>query len=602
MAKTESTPPSAARRALNAVRPWFLVAGGFSLVTNLLVMVSPLYSYQLFDRVLGSAHIETLVFLTLIAAFAFLILGWLDGLRSSLLARIGTRFERQLAGTLVETGVNGAVLGAPVGGQALRDLSQIRSFIGGPAIGPLFDAPWAPIFIIVMFMLHWALGVTALLSAIILFGLALTNEKMLRKPTTEANKLQVTAQRQAEGAIRSAETVRAMGMLPQLLVRWRRDQEAALQGQERGSDLSAIISGSSKFVRMFVQTLVMAVGAYLLLHGELTSGGMIAGSMLLSRALAPVEQAISSWRQFISARQSYQSIEKILVALPKRQDGLALPPPTGTVQIDKLVFLTPQGKTPIIKRVSFEIAAGEVLGMVGPSASGKSTLCRLLVGIYPPSDGAVRFDGADLAQWTPEALGPYIGYLPQVVDLFPGTVAENIARMTSNPDSEQVVAAAQLAGVHDMIVRLPQGYDTPIGDGGVPLSGGQRQRVGLARAVFGGPRLVVLDEPNSNLDADGEAALMTTIAALKALGTTVVIVAHRPQILADADRLLVMREGEIALLGPRAEVLARIAGPRAADTSPAPKGSSENVAYSSGAWTATTTGRPQQPPPARSTG
>ena len=601
MAKTESTPPSAARRALRSVRPWFLVAGAFSFVLNLLVMVSPLYSYQLFDRVLGSAHVETLVFLTLIAAFAFIILGWLDGLRSALLARIGTRFERQLAGTLVETGVNGAVLGAPVGGQALRDLSQIRAFIGGPSIGPLFDAPWAPVFIVVMFLLHWALGVTALISAFVLFGLALANEKMLRGPTTDANKLQVTAQRQAEGAIRSAETVRAMGMLPALLTRWRKDAEAALQGQEKSSDLSAIIGGSSKFVRIFVQSLVMGVGAYLLLHGELTSGGMIAGSMLLSRALAPVEQAISSWRQFISARQSYESIEKILTALPKRKDGLTLPPPSGQVQIDKLVFVAPNSKTPIIKRVSFEIAGGEVLGVVGPSASGKSTLCRLLCGIYPPTDGAVRLDGADLGQWSPETLGPHLGYLPQVVDIFPGTVAENIARMGA-VDSEQVVTAAQLAGVHDMIVRLPQGYDTPIGDGGVPLSGGQRQRVGLARAVFGQPKLVVLDEPNSNLDADGEAALMGTINGLKALGTTVVLVAHRPQILADADRLLVMRDGEIALLGPRADVLARIAGPRAADTTPAPKGSSENVAHASGAWTATAAGRPQQPAPARSAG
>ena len=597
MAKTDVTPPSAARQALLSVRPWFLVAGGFSFVINLLVMVSPLYSYQLFDRVLGSAHVETLVFLTLVAAFAFIILGWLDGLRSALLARIGTRFERKLAGTLVETGVNGAVLGAPVGGQALRDLSQIRAFIGGPSIGPLFD--WAPVFIVVMFLLHWALGVTALVSAAILFGLALTNEKMLRGPTTDANKLQVVAQRQAEGAIRSAETVRAMGMLPALMGRWRKDAEAALQGQERSSDRSAVIGGSSKFVRIFVQSFVMGVGAYLLLHGELTSGGMIAGSMLLSRALAPVEQAISSWRQFISARQSYESIEKILTALPKRKDGLTLPPPSGKVQIDKLVFVAPQGKTPIIKRVSFEIAAGEVLGMVGPSASGKSTLCRLLCGIYPPTDGAVRLDGADLGQWSPETLGPHLGYLPQVVDIFPGTVAENIARM-GKVDSEQVVAAAELAGVHDMIVRLPQGYDTPIGDGGVPLSGGQRQRVGLARAVFGQPKLVVLDEPNSNLDADGEAALMGTIAGLKAKGTTVIIVAHRPQILADADRLLVMRDGEIALLGPRAEVLARIAGPRAADTTPAPKGT-ENVAHASGAWTATAASRPQQPP-ARSAG
>lgn len=599
MAKTEPTSPSAARRALLSVKSWFLVAAGFSFVTNLLIMVSPLYSYQLFDRVLGSAHIDTLVFLTVIAAFAFIILGGLDALRSSLLARVGTRFERRLAGALIETGVNGAAVGAPVGGQALRDLSQIRGFIGGPSIGPLFDAPWAPIFIIVMFLLHSALGWTALLSAIVLFGLALANEKLLRQPTTEANKLQVTAQRQAEGAIRSAETVRAMGMLPALMARWSRDQEASLIGQERSADLSATIGGISKFVRMFVQILVMAVGAYLLLIGELTSGGMIAGSMLLSRALAPVEQAISSWRQFISARQAYASIEKVMTALPARHAGLALPAPTGAVQIDKLVFLAPQTRTPIIKRVSFEIAAGEVLGVVGPSASGKSTLCRLLVGIYPASDGAVRLDGADLAQWAPERLGPYLGYLPQVVDLFPGTVAENIARMAGAPDSDQVVAAAQLAGVHDMIVRLPQGYDTPIGDGGVPLSGGQRQRVGLARAVFGMPRLVVLDEPNSNLDADGEAALMGAIAALKSAGVTVVIVAHRPQILADADRLLVMRDGEIALLGPRAEVLARIAGPRAAETASAQKGNPENVAYPSGAWTATATGRGQQPPPAR---
>jgi PrtD family type I secretion system ABC transporter len=552
-----------ARQALRTTGRWFATVGIFSFVINMLMTIVPLYSLQVYDRILSSGHVETLVFLTGISLFVVLVLGAVDGIRLALLARIGTRFERLLAPRLLEVGVNNGGSAGPNAGQLLRELGQVRSFIGSPSVGALFDAPWAPFFVVVLWLIHPWLGMTALVSALILFALAIANDRALRAPTLAMNRRQIQAQRQADIAIRSADTVRAMGMLPAVLARWRVEQEGALRGQESSSNLSGMIGGASKFVRLGVQTLILAVGAYLVIQGDLTGGAMIAGSMLLSRALAPVEQAISVWRQFVIARQSLTTIEQALDAAPPRRPGLELPPPTGRIGVEKLSFLPPGAKVPVVKDVSFGVDAGVMVGVVGPSASGKSTLCRMLVGVLAQTAGTIRLDGADLRHWAPEALGPHIGYLPQSVDVFPGTVSDNISRLAA-ATPEAVIAAAKLAGVHDMVLRFPQGYDTPIGDGGLPLSGGQRQRIGLARAVFGSPRIIVLDEPNANLDADGEKALIDALAQLKKAGTTVVIVAHRPQVLRDADQILVMRDGEIALFGPRAEVLTRLTGPRLA--------------------------------------
>lgn len=567
-ARTASDPT---RRAMLSGLPWLTVAGVFSVAVNLLVMASPLYSFQIFDRVLGSAHVETLIYLTLIAGFAFAVLGCLDGLRASLMARIGTRFERQLAERLIAGGVDRAAAGQAGGGQALRDLSQVRAFMGGPAIIPLFDAPWTPFFLIALYMLHPWLGVTALASAVVLFALALANEKLLRPSAHESNRLQHLAQRQAETAIRNAETVRAMGLMPALAARWRVNHEAGLMAQETNCDLSAAIGGLSKFVRSFVQVLIMAVGAYLALRGELTSGGMIASTMLLSRALSPVEQAIGSWRQFIAARQSYAAVTAALAGSAASEARMELEAPKGQIDIERLRFPAAGATRPVLKNIDLSIRPGEAIGVIGPSASGKSTLCRLLVGAIAVESGAIRLDGADLSQWSPDALGRHLGYLPQSVELFPGTVAENIARMQA-PDAAGVIDAAKLAGVHAMILRLPSGYNTLVGEGGLPLSGGQRQRIGLARAVFGAPAILVMDEPNSNLDGEGEVALLDAIRALKARGATIVIVAHRLHVLADMDRVALLRDGAVSLIGPRTEVLERLSAPAVTPARLAQKG------------------------------
>jgi ATP-binding cassette subfamily C protein/ATP-binding cassette subfamily C exporter for protease/lipase/ATP-binding cassette subfamily C protein EexD len=558
MSANSTEAPEPTRAALASALPWFVTAAGFSFVINMLVIASPIYSYQVFDRVLGSAHVDTLIYLTLIVGFAFIILGCLDGLRTSLMARIGTRLERQLAERLIVSGVRRGAAGEAIGGQPLRDLAQLRAFIGGAAIVPLFDAPWAPFFLLALYLLHPWLGLTALASAVVLFGLALANEKLLRPSAWAAGRFQQGAQRQAESALRNADVVRAMGMMPALAARWRESHEAGLAAQETNADMSAWIGGASKFVRSFVQVLIMAVGAYLVLQGQLSSGGMIAASMLLSRALTPVEQAITSWRQFIAARESFAAVKAALADADDVGATMELDAPTGKIDVERLRFSAAGGRA-VVKDVDLSIAGGEAIGVVGPSASGKSTLCRLLVGILPAESGTIRLDGAELSQWSPDRLGRHLGYLPQAVELLPGTVAENIARM-QEPDAGGVVAAAKLAGVHAMVLRLPDGYNTIVGEGGVPLSGGQRQRIGLARAVFADPAIVVLDEPNSNLDAEGEAALMETIRALKARGATVLVVAHRMHVLADMDRILVMRDGSVSLLGPRDRVLARLAG------------------------------------------
>ncbi|MEQ9642609.1 MAG: type I secretion system permease/ATPase [Alphaproteobacteria bacterium] len=547
--------------ALTKVRGAIAVVAVFSFFLNALYLVTPIYMLQVYDRVLSSGVRETLIYLTVIACLALAVLGALEIVRAASLSRISSWLERQLSGTVLAGSVDLSLAGQNPGAQMLRDLGQVRSFLRD-GVRPIFDVPWTPAFIAVIWYMHWWLGVLALASAVILFILAVANEMAIRKPHRAANAGLVNVYRSAETAMRNADVIRAMGMLPAMLGRWGRANDDVLRHQQQAADRVGAIVGISRFVRLFVQVGILGLGALLVLRGELTAGGMIAGSILLGRALAPIEQAIGAWRELAAARSSHQRLQKLFDALPPNPPTIQLPTPTGRLAVERLSFVPPGGREPVLKQVSVDAEPGTVLGVIGPSAAGKSTLCKLIVGIWPPSAGHVRLDGADVYGWDRVDFGRHVGYLPQDVELFTGSVRENIARMAPPGDDpksldEQVVAAAMLADVHDMILRLPDNYDTQIGENGANLSGGQRQRIGLARALFAGPKLLVLDEPNANLDQDGEAALLRAIAKVKQQGTTVVLVAHRPSLLQDADKILVLRDGAVEMTGTYDDVIKR---------------------------------------------
>ncbi len=552
--KTERTP---LQEFLRFARPGFVFVGIFSFFLNLLMMVVPLYMMQVFDRVLASGSTETLLLLTMVAATAIAVLGTLEAMRSHVLTRVSTWLEQRLGARLIDASVAAKLGGAGMGAQALRDLGQIRSFVGGQGIFPLFDSPWVPVYVAVIWMIHTWLGVLALIAAIILFLLALANELVTRKLLKEAGQTQVRALRQVTATVDNAEVVQAMGMLPGLVNRFETLNNQVLTTQRKASDRAAGIVGFSKFVRLFVQVGILGLGAYLVIQGELTGGGMIAGSILLGRALAPVEQGITAWKTFVSSRDSYARLQELLHRAPAAPDSMRLPAPQGNLAVDRVSFVPPGAAKPVLKVVSLDAKPGQALGVIGPSASGKSTLCRLMVGIWPPTAGHIRLDGADIHAWDRIDLGRHVGYLPQDVELFAGTVKDNIARM-QDADAEAVVAAAELAGVHQMILHLPDGYETEIGESGAILSGGQRQRIGLARALFGTPQLIILDEPNSNLDPDGEAALLRAVAQLKEAGKTIIMVAHRPSILTHVDRVVMLRDGAVEMSGTRDEVLRQV--------------------------------------------
>jgi ATP-binding cassette, subfamily C, type I secretion system permease/ATPase len=547
-------PETILERAVREARPGFVAALAFSLAVNVLMLAMPLYTMQVYDRVLASGHLETLLLLTLIAGFALLTFGLLEAVRISILARLGTRIGERLAGPLVTAAVTG---GQRAGAQPLRDLAQLRNTITGPSIYPLFDAPWVPLFAAAVWLLHPAIGLLAVLSAGTLLLLALATEWLTRAPLGVAGELTLQAQQQADAATRNADVVQAMGLLPGLLARFEGVHGRVLSLQERAAERAGALQGLTRFIRQFVQVAVLGLGAWLVLRSELTGGGMIAASILLGRALAPIEQLIGAWKSLVAARASYRRLQQLCSTCPERPAAMRLPAPRGQLAVESATLLAVNGGRPLLRQVSFALQPGEVLGVIGPSAAGKSTLCRLLTGIVPPTAGHVRLDAADLAAFDRAEIGRHIGYLPQDVALFGGTVKDNIARL-GEADPAAIVEAARLAGVHDMILRLPDGYETEIGDGGAHLSGGQRQRIGLARALFGRPCLLVLDEPNANLDQEGEAALLRAIALAKRRGTTVVMVAHRPNVLVHADHLLVLEAGAVTSFGPRAEVAARL--------------------------------------------
>jgi PrtD family type I secretion system ABC transporter len=540
-------------------REYLIYAGVFSFFINILMLTMPLYMMQLFDRVFTSRSNETLIMLTLAAVFALLVSWALDFLRAKLMLSAGVVMEERL-GHRVLSGVirNAGRLEGKEQAQGLRDVAVLRNFLTGQSLFSLFDSPWMVFYILIIYMFHPIMGVVATISALLLFSMAVLNEKVTRPPLNDASLAARRSSRFIDAALRNAEVVNAMGMLPGVERRWQAFNASVIILQGTAANRSSLILSTTKSLRMLIQIAMMATGAWLVIDQHVTPGVMMAGTLILARALAPVESAIGTWKQFVEARESYASLDKLL-STEQLDSGLSLPVPTGELKAERVVYGSPVTKQMILKGVSLDLAPGESLGIIGPSAAGKSTLLRLLVGLWKPTNGLVRLDGADISSWSRDEVGQYIGYLPQDVELFAGTVAENIGRLQDlEGRSGDVVAAARLAGVHEMILRLPNGYDTEIGDSGIGLSGGQRQRIALARALFGKPCLVILDEPNANLDTEGEEALANALRELKARRITVVMVTHKPSAISQVDKVMVMRDGGVEMFGPRQEVIAKV--------------------------------------------
>lgn len=565
-----AAPTDPVREARLKIMPLIWQVLAFSMVLNILVMTSSFYMMQVFDRVLTTHNTSTLFYLTLIAVGALLLLGGLEFVRTRIMSRVGIWFEARLIPEGLQRAVEASLMGKDYRTEILRDLAALRNFFTGSGILNLFDLPWLFIYLLVVYLLHPVLGHITLLGALMLAGLAWLNDRVTHSDLKEAGTQGQRIYQRAEAAIRNAEAIDVMGMLKGLVHRWRSDNWQVQQLQIKAADRSGSIMAISKFARMALQIVVLAAGAKLALDRELTSGGMIAASIIISRALAPIESATGNWRYTLTAWQTYLRLQETFRRPLLRPEAMQLPPPKGHLLVEGVSYVVPGQKMPIIKGVSFEIRPGTVTALVGPSAAGKSTLARLCVGAYAPAYGNVRLDGADVFQWNREDFGQHVGYLPQDVELFAGTVRDNISRLLPSEPSD-VVEAAQMVGAHQMILRLPQGYETEIGDGGILLSGGQRQRIGLARALFRKPQFVVLDEPNSSLDSEGEEALNQAILGLKQRNATVLLIGHRPSILTHVDVIIVLREGRIEMMGPRNEILARIlpAQPQPAQTAQA---------------------------------
>jgi ATP-binding cassette subfamily C protein len=546
-----------------ATMPAFGTAVVFSLFTNLLVFVSPLYMLQIYDRVITSRNEMTLYGLTIIAAYLLLVYAILEMLRSRVLVRAGILFDEEIANPIFNA-VHRGNLRQPGGGhsQALRDVDSVREFLTGAGLIALCDVPWVPIFIFACFILHPWFGWIAIAGSMIILCLTLLNEYLTFKLLGEASRASIAANQQAQATLRNGEVLHAMGMLDALRSLWSRSHGEVISWQARASDRAGLIVASTKFVRMFLQTAILGTGAYLAIQKEITPGAMIAASIIIGRALAPVELVVANWKGMTAARNGFRRLKQLLAFAGDEPVRMKLPRPQGRLEVEHVVAGAPGGRRPILNGVGFALAPGEVVGVVGPSAAGKSTLARVITGVWKAASGVVRLDGTDINHWNPQSLGQHVGYLPQDVELFSGTIAQNICRF-KGPEGEDIIKVAQLAGCHEMIQQLGDGYDTQIGEGGYALSGGQRQRIALARALFGNPSLVVLDEPNASLDSAGEEALMTAIQQLRAAGTTVVIITHKVNILAGTDKILIMNQGSVQSFGPRDEILGRLAGPRA---------------------------------------
>lgn len=540
-------------------RSSFISVGFFSMFVNLLMLVPAIYMLQVYDRVIASGSQSTLLMLTLLMVFLMTTMGALEWVRSRIMVRVSTRIDSLMGSRLFDASFRQSLYsgGMQSSAQPLNDLTGLRQFLTGNGLFAFFDSPWVPIYVLIMYLFHPWFGYVAIISVIILISLALINEKLTSKMLGEANGENMAAMNFTTKNLRNAEVVESMGMLGRIRDRWQDRNRKVLALQGIASDRGGVITSISKTFRLIVQSLVLGLGAYLALKNEISPGLMIAGSILLGRALAPIDQMIGVWKQFVSARSQYERLNQVLTSVAEEPERMSLPVPQGNVSADNLLVAAPGSRTPIIKGVSFQVPAGSMVGVIGPSASGKSTLARAILGIWPSMGGKMRLDGADVFSWIREELGPHVGYLPQDIELFEGSISENIARFGEvNPN--EVVKAARMAGVHEMILSLPEGYDTVIGATGGGLSGGQRQRIGLARAIYGQPKLIVLDEPNSNLDDQGEAALSVALKALKETGATVFVITHRATVLSVVDKLMVLKDGTIAMFGERDQVMAEL--------------------------------------------
>ncbi|RSZ39974.1 type I secretion system permease/ATPase [Variovorax beijingensis] len=551
-------------RALWGFRREFLLVGSLSFLANLLMLGPTLYMLQIFDRVLSSQSEMTLLALSLITLLLFVALALSEWLRSRLLVRASLRFDRQLS-TRVFNGSFQAYLGQSASSKSrpFADLSQIRQFLTGPGVFALFDAPWTPIYITVIFFLHPWLGVLALGFALVQAALAWFGQRQTAAPSEEVLKAAGETMGDLQSKLRNVEVLESMGMVANLQRRWNRQHAASMDKGALAQGAINRVAGWSKFIRYSQQSLALGAGALLVIDGQLSPGAMIAANVLMIRALAPIDQLVGTWRGFVSCRSAFQRLERLLDEFPQQDRVPSRAGPTGTISLQAVSAGAAGRATPILKNISFAVPAGTVVAVLGPSGSGKSTLAKVMVGIWSASSGSVLLDGVPIGGWNRQELGPHIGYLPQDVELFGGTIAENIARL-GETDSYKVIEAASSAGMHETILRFPKGYDTPIGDAGSLLSGGQRQRIGLARAIYGDPSLIVLDEPNANLDDAGEAALVCAIRQLKAKGKTVFLVTHRQGAVSVADRLMVLSDGVLAADGPRDAVLASFRRPQPA--------------------------------------
>lgn len=522
----------------------FSVAG-FSGIINLLYLTPAIYMLQIYDRVLNSQSVYTLIALTILAFGIFIALGLLEYFRSSILAEIGDEIDDRLSSRVFHAAfARQSKLQESQPGQPLWDLNQLRQFFSGNGLVTLMDVPWLPIFMVVIFLLHPLLGWFALLGAIILLALTALAERMAREPSALAQQLTMAANGMASTQLKNTDVIAAMGMLPSLTKRWKALHTHAAAEQMNTFERVGLISGSTRIARLILQSGILGLGAYLVIHGELSAGSMIAATILMTRALSPLESLLSHWKSLLKTYESVQRLSALLLEYPERATGIALPRPIGEVVAEN-IYVTPPGRTgPVLQGITFTLGPREVVGVIGPSASGKSTLGRAILGIWPTQGGKIRLDGSDIYRWNPAELGHLLGYLPQDIELFSGTIAENICRF-GEVDSTKCIEAAKILGIHEMILRFPEGYETHIGDAGINLSGGQRQLIGLARAVYDNPVLIVLDEPDSNLDEAGEKALMKAIQSLKKRGSTVVVITHRPKLLSIVDRAMLLQDGKV---------------------------------------------------------
>ena len=563
------------RGALSAFKGAFLGVGLFSAVVNVLMLTGSLFMLQVYDRVLASRSSATLAVLFAIVVFLYALMGLLDHYRGRVLARIGAGFQAGLDGRVFEAVLKQAehpvLRERPAG--ALRDLASIQAALSSPGISALFDLPWTPLTIAVLFLFHPWLGWFSLTAGAVVLCLALINQLRTKKPQAEAARLAAEADARTEATRKAVETVRGLGMARSMTAFWHGARDAALEAAMKASDAGGLLSASTRATRLLLQSAILGLGALLVLRGEMTAGAMIAGSILLGRALAPVEQAVGHWPQFQRAMTSWKDLSKLLDVLPKDREKTELPRPVARLDVRDLIVVPPGENTPVLQGVTFSAEPGDAIAVIGPSASGKSSLARALAGLWPPAKGEIRLGGADLHQYDRDRLGSYLGYLPQEVVLFSGTVAQNIARFDPAATSEAVIEAAQKAAAHDLILGLPEGYDSQITEGGGRLSGGQRQRTALARAFFGDPVVFVLDEPNASLDDPGVQALNRAIATARNAGKLVLVMSHRPSALAECNKVMILEGGHMRAFGPRDEVLNRFVRPVQSIVAANPRGS-----------------------------